>query len=416
VLVSTKPSFAAWRSAFAGYGEQAMSNRVTVVTRQGYFSRLGGAIKGILVGFLMFVIGFPMLFLNEGRAVQTQKSLDEGAGAVVGARIAPRDAALEGHLVHLSGPVQVDATLRDPRFGIEQRAIRLERVVEMYQWRERSETREEKKVGGAVERTTTYTYSKEWSDSLNDSSRFHDPSGHPNPVSMPFEGASFQAQSGTLGDYRLDEGVLGKVGGWSPLAVQPGDLAEDLRAEFTAQGEWLYRGASPAAPEVGDVRVRFRYVPEQTISVIARQTGDRLDAYPTRAGDPLLLVSSGEVSADHMFAEAHAANTALTWVLRFIGFLLMWLGLGLIFKPLSVLMDVIPLFGTIVGKGIGFVTFIIAAVLALATIAIAWLFYRPLLGVALLVAAGGLVYWLVVKRRKPVQPPLPAQQPAPGAG
>jgi hypothetical protein len=393
-----------------------MNNRVTVVTRQGYFSRLGGALKGILVGFLMFVIGFPVLFWNEGRAVQTRKSLDEGAGAVVGAQIAPRDAELEGRLVHLSGSVQVDATLRDPRFGIEQRAIRLERVVEMYQWRERAETREEKKVGGAVERTTTYTYSKEWSDRLNDSSRFHDPTGRQNPGSMPFEGASFQAQSGTLGDYRLDAGVLGKVGGWSPLAVQPGDLAEDLRSEFTAQGEWLYHGAGPAAPEVGDVRVRFRYVPEQTISVIARQTGDRLDAYPTRAGDPLLLVATGEVSADHMFARAHAANTALTWVLRFAGFLLMWLGLGLIFKPMSVLMDVIPLFGTIVGKGIGFVTFIIAAVLALVTIAIAWLFYRPLLGIALLLAAGGLIYWLVVRRRKPVQPPLPAEQPAPGTG
>jgi hypothetical protein len=393
-----------------------MSNRVTVVSRQGYFSRLGGAIKGIIVGFLMFVIGFPVLFWNEGRAVQTRKSLDEGAGAVVSTQATPRDAALDSQLVHLSGPVQVDQSLRDPRFGIEQRAIRLERQVEMYQWRERSETKEEKKVGGAVERTTTYTYSKEWSSSLNDSSRFHDPTGRQNPSSMPYESATYQAQSGTLGDYRLDTGVLGKVRGWSDLAVQPDDLAEDLRSEFVAQGEWLYRGSNPSVPAVGDTRVRFRYVPEQVISVIARQTGDRLDSYQTQAGDALLLVSSGEVAADQMFAEAHAANKMLTWILRFVGFMLMWMGLGLIFKPLSVLMDVLPLLGTIVGKGIGFVTFIIAAVLALVTIAIAWLFYRPVLGIILLIAAGSLIYWLVVKRKKPVQQPLVEEPPVAAPG
>ncbi|HRQ63658.1 MAG TPA: TMEM43 family protein [Xanthomonadaceae bacterium] len=392
-----------------------MSDRVTVVSRQGYFSRLGGAIKGILVGFLMFIVGFPVLFWNEGRAVQTRKSLDEGAGIVVSAQVTPRDAALDGGLVHLSGPVVVDVPPRDPRFGIEQRAIRLERMVEMYQWRETSETREEKKVGGSVERVTTYSYSKEWSSRLNDASGFQQPAGHQNPSSMPFETASFQAQSGTMGDYRLDTGVLGKVGGWSELTVQPADLAEDLREEFATHGEWLYRGANPGVPEVGDMRVRFRYVPEQTISVIARQSGDRLDAYPTQAGDSLLLVSSGDVSADHMFAQAHAANNMLTWILRFAGFMLMWIGLGLIFKPLSVLMDVIPLLGTIVGKGIGFVTFIIAAVLSLITIAIAWLFYRPLLGIALLIVAGGLIYWMVVKRKKPVQPPLVAEQPVPAS-
>ncbi len=393
-----------------------MSDSFTVTSRQGYFSRLGGAIKGILVGFLMFVIGFPVLFWNEGRAVQTRKSLDEGAGAVVAAQITPRDAALDTRLVHLSGPAVVDIAPRDPRFGIEQRAIRLERMVEMFQWRERSETREEKKVGGAVERTTTYTYSKEWSDGLNDSSRFNNPAGHQNPSSMPYETASFQAQSGKLGDYRLDTGVLGQVSGWTALDVRPDDLAADLRTEFSSHGEWLYRGANANDPAVGDIRLRFRYVPEQTISVIARQSGDRLDAYPTQAGDSLLMVSSGEVAADQMFAQAHAANNTLTWILRGVGFMLMWIGLGLIFKPLSVLMDVLPLLGTIVGKGIGFVTFIIAAVLALITIAIAWLFYRPLLGIALLVVAGGLVYWLLIKRRQPVQLPLATDDTAPATG
>jgi hypothetical protein len=54
----------------------------TETSSQGWFSRLGGAIKGILFRMVMFVVAFPLLFWNEGRAVKTAKSLAEGRGAV----------------------------------------------------------------------------------------------------------------------------------------------------------------------------------------------------------------------------------------------------------------------------------------------------------------------------------------------
>ena len=45
------------------------------------------------------------------------------------------------------------------------------------------------------------------------------------------------------------------------------------------------------------------------------------------------------------------------------------------------------------GAGIGFFAFVLAAVLSFVTIAIAWIFVRPLLGITLLVLAiGGLVW------------------------
>jgi hypothetical protein len=75
----------------------------------------------------------------------------------------------------------------------------------------------------------------------------------------------------------------------------------------------------------------------------------------------------------------------------------MLVGLGMILKPLSVVADVVPILGNIVGAGIGFVAFLISAVLSLTTIAIAWIVYRPLLGGLLLVAAVALV--VVIKGR-----------------
>ncbi|WP_339136467.1 MAG: hypothetical protein WGN25_01115 [Candidatus Electrothrix sp. GW3-4] len=52
----------------------------TEVTNQSWFSRIGGAIKGIIFGFILFIIAFPLLFWNEGRAVKTYKTLKEGGG------------------------------------------------------------------------------------------------------------------------------------------------------------------------------------------------------------------------------------------------------------------------------------------------------------------------------------------------
>jgi hypothetical protein len=80
---------------------------------------------------------------------------------------------------------------------------------------------------------------------------------------------------------------------------------------------------------------------------------------------------------------------------------------------------VIPIVGTIVGKGIGFVTGVLAFALTAVTIALAWLFYRPLLGITLLVVAGASIFMLRRDRSMApaampaVPPPAPAMPPPP---
>ena len=88
-----------------------------------------------------------------------------------------------------------------------------------------------------------------------------------------------------------------------------------------------------------------------------------------------------------MFAAAERENTVITWLLRVGGFLLMCFGVSRIFRPLVVVADVVPFFGNLIGMGVGLVSFVVAAPLSLLTIAVAWVFYRPLLGIGLLLAA-----------------------------
>ena len=71
----------------------------------------------------------------------------------------------------------------------------------------------------------------------------------------------------------------------------------------------------------------------------------------------------------------------------------------MVLKPLSVLVDVLPVLGDIVAMGMGLVAGLIAFICALVTIAVAWIFYRPILGVTLLVIAGGGIGFLIWKRK-----------------
>ena len=151
-----------------------MSDEVTEVSYQSWFSRIGGAFSGMLVGLFLFVVAFPILFWNEGRAVHRAQDLDEGQKNAETVDVAVIDPAKEGKLVFASGTATTDDTLRDPMFGITTKgALRLKRVVEMYLWKETEQTETKKNIGGGETTTKTYSYSKIWSTDVINSSVFH---------------------------------------------------------------------------------------------------------------------------------------------------------------------------------------------------------------------------------------------------
>jgi hypothetical protein len=135
------------------------------------------------------------------------------------------------------------------------------------------------------------------------------------------------------------------------------------------------------------------------VSVIARQTGEGLTPYMTKVGGTIELLEMGLQSSEAMIQEAQASNQRLTWILRLVGLIVLAIACGLILKPLSVLADVIPLLGNIVEFGTSIIAFISALTIWLVTVAVAWVVYRPLFGIGLLVLAGVIVL-LVVKKMK----------------
>lgn len=194
--------------------------------------------------------------------------------------------------------------------------------------------------------------------------------------------------------------------------MQPGVMQPGVMQPGAVPPVGMPTTASPTAPQVGDVRIKWTYVPEtMPISVVSQQTGNTFSPYIAENGYDVDLLQVGTHNKQAMFQQAHDSNTMMTWLLRFLGWLMMFMGIKMILKPLSVLGDVIPFIGSIIEFGAGIIAFIVASVVALVVIAIAWLFYRPVIAIILLAAAGGLIYWFI-KRKKSAAPAAPATVPA----
>ena len=106
---------------------------------------------------MLFLAGTALLWWNEGRAVKTEKMLDEaGSKYVEMENPNKKDASLEGELICGTAMATTEDSLTDDQFGIGAKAIALSRTVEYYQWVEHAQEESKDKLGGKEEITTTY--------------------------------------------------------------------------------------------------------------------------------------------------------------------------------------------------------------------------------------------------------------------
>ena len=91
------------------------------------------------------------------------------------------------------------------------------------------------------------------------------------------------------------------------------------------------------------------------------------------------------------------ANNMILWFLRILGVLMVIGGLKGIFGFIETILKVVPFIAGSFGWGVGLVCTVLGIVWSLIVIALAWLFYRPLLGISLLVLAGFLIWVFAFK-------------------
>ena len=257
----------------------------------------------LLLGLAIGTGTVAMLVVNEWQLARTFGALDQARRSL---------AAADGRVVLVTGEARSSAPARDPLFGIELPALRLDRRAETFQWLEQREGTGDNKV---------LRYERIWSPLPIPSRRFEERSTHVNPERLTIESASFAGGVTMLAGRALDPDLLDQLPATRELRPDERTAVTAAGLRFSRAGDWLYSG-DPAAPAIGDVRVRFAAAPAGRVTVIGGSDADRLGSYPG-FGAPLGLAAYGEVTADQLLDRAARSDWRDAWALRGFGCLLL---------------------------------------------------------------------------------------------
>lgn len=374
------------------FSDPHQHKRVSSQSNPGFLERLSETAGGTVVGIGLFFLSFYVLFTNEGRALQTTSSLNEGLSQVVSLEpFSSLDLQNNNHLVHLSAQLRTAQPLHDPNYRVVVQAVKLKRQVEMYQWVEYRESKDYQE-NGETKTETTYNYNTEWKSELVNSRNFDKEIGHQNPSAMAVESVTVVAPEVRVGPFSLSKGLVEQINNFQTLSLRDFS-AFNLDPFLSIDDDYFYHTQNPRRPEVGDVRVRFSFAglsaetspfgPAQTVSVVAKQNGDQLKAFKTKSGDTLEILYLEELSAQEVFEKEHQYNSMKTWGLRAAGWLLMFLSIQLTMRIIYTLVDWVPLLRDLVSFGLKIFALCVSCSLSLLTIGVGWLFYRPLVAAAL---------------------------------
>ena len=378
----------------------------TVTTTRSYGQRLKSAITGVVGGFFMFIGGTILLFFNEGNFVKERKAINETQKIAVHVEdVSQVNPEYNGKTIHASAFADTKDTLTDSLFGVNAVAIGLNRKVEYFQYEEHSSSQKRDKIGGGEETVTTYTYEKAWTSEPVNSREFKDPDYQmSNEVLTTVPDKKQLVANVTFGAYKLPAFLISSIRGDTPSTPA---LTETMLEEWAKQlrgtnmvhvtGNVVYFGNSPTTPTVGDLRITLTQTMPANVSLIAKVNGQTFEKFVASNGREFSRLDMGTLGMDAMFAKAHSENAMLLWILRIVGILLVIFGLRGIFGIITALLKVLPFLANIVGLGIGIVCFMLGLSWSLLVISTAWLIYRPLIGLPLLIASIALIFLLKKK-------------------
>jgi hypothetical protein len=435
----------------------------STTTHSGFGDRLSESVLQFVLGIALIIFSIPVLWFNEKRAAEMETLLVQGASDCLPVGGQQADHGNNGCLVHITDEkAHAAAPVRDDCFeeaSFDKGCLRLNRTAEIYQWVEQKTERSEDQLGGGRRTTTSYSYHTEWNQALHDSSKFHD-----------------QSKANLLPNW-LTAGVkitnCDRVD-YGDAFVLPEDLVSqcqrfveaELPAKMTARGHVFRKSGEhyccrpdsdgtsadkiAATPQVGDVRVRFTYVADGVVTVIAlqdeakdgrtsflpfrsvsrglfgiskeeetkrrlvagRKTSDELSREATWTAGPLSCLCcacnivagcmqgvltpeiyhlyEGSVGIPQCFERMDNANRCGKWLGRFVGWMMMYIGLCGVFAPFVAVLAVIPFLSHMGSWVVTVFSFFVTLVVASLISALAWLAYRPLIAAAYIAVA-----WIV---------------------
>ena len=341
---------------------------------------------GILGGLILLVVGIGILWSNEGRTVKTQAAIGEATKSYIQVKSDKVDSKNEGKLIATKGKLNIDSAseLKDDIFGINVKAVKMKRNVEMYQWEEKCSKEDEK---------TKCTYEKVWKDKILDSSEYTE-SGHTNPSDMLYESEEYIADNVKLGAFTLPNELIkslkyDKTKGNDALTSEYNNSKEEIKVD----GKYL-TNVKEDGPQIGDIRISYEYTTVKDASVMGVQTDDSFEAYTSKKGKDIYTIVEGNKTGAQILENMTSANKTIKWGLRILGIFLVIGAFSSMFGFITNLANKVPVLGNIVSGATSVVSTILGLGLSLIVIAIAWFRFRPILSIILVVIVVALVVFL----------------------
>lgn len=360
-------------------------------------------------GGLLCLVALALLIWNESGSVARYRARRDGIASAVAVPAGRVDARREGHLVLVAGRATTGGLLHDADFGINVAALKLARVVEMYQWRECEVIFTEQKVGGPLVTNRTCIYERVWSEQHIPSSGFKEAAEHQNSTAQPYTNCQWTATPIALGAFTLSTALVAQISLSAPVVLGTNICMPAAIQELAKRDpEEIYIGQSQAQPRIGDIRIRFRIAPLQEISVAACQHGQTFAPYRTRRGRQIESLQPGLHTPGSWEADNSTEGRVVRWFLRTVAFFGLFAGGGIALGALVASARVRAVAGDLEESGVAPAAGIWAAVMTAAVLGTVWIWWRPAAGAALLapvVSAGLLIQY---RLRHPVaQGPRP---------
>lgn len=128
-------------------------------------------------------------------------------------------------------------------------------------------------------------------------------------------------------------------------------------------------------PQVWDIRISYKVLKDNSsVTALWKQNSNWLTNYSDSDGNTIYRVFHW--SRTDAIWQLKWEYVFKLWLFRWLWFILMWFGLAMLFWPISVLLDVLPILWTISKWIISAITFVIAFVLSIITIIISMIFHN----------------------------------------
>lgn len=216
-----------------------------------------------IVGVLLILCSMLLVGYSEYNIIKVLMNRDSLNNKTIEVKSTIIDKNNNGKLVFVNGYIILNKDLEDKDFNVKIRTSKLERIVEIYQYKETKEDDE------------TYSYETDWYNELIDSSKFKN-SEYKNPSDIKYQSEVYYNDV-FLGAFKFNNKEIDDLG----LNSRYLDLDSEFASKngFNISNEYYTTSKDIDFPEVGDIRISFRYNNSNSASVIAKQSNNMFEDY-----------------------------------------------------------------------------------------------------------------------------------------